>query len=180
MKLVTAVAAVVLAVPLVGCATEVPVGSLPGGAVAGPEGGHASAEPTVIPADRNEGFQYCSGPGRYVAYDTFKVTGSVLAGTPEVEGSVRLRNVTYAPKPKGEQPTAGVLGVLPNGEVAATNWKARKPFEGAHLEAGTYYLFAQFRAGDNDYLTAVNLPFTTTQGAHSATYLQNAVFDTNC
>lgn len=179
MKLVTAVAAAALAVPLVGCATQVPVGSLPG-AIADPEAGHTSAEPTVIPADRNEGFQYCSGPGRYVAYDTFEVTGSVLAGAPEVEGTVRLRDLTYAPKPEDEEPTAGVRGVLPDGDVAATNWKSRKPFEGAHLEAGTYYLFARFSARDNDYLTAVNLPFTTTQGAHSATYLQNGVFDTDC
>lgn len=179
MKFIAAVATTLLAVPLAGCATEVPVGSIPESA-AGPASGHPSAEPTVIPTDRNEGFQYCSGPGRYVAYDTFEVTGSVLAGAPEVEGSVRLRDITYAPKPDGEEPTAGVLGVLPDGDIAATNWKQRKPFEGAHLEAGTYYLFAQFGARDNDYLTSVTLPFTTTQGSHSATYLQNALFDTNC
>lgn len=166
-----------LALALTGCSQEVPLGAgaPTRGAVDGP-----GPEPTVIPTDRNEGFQYCGGPGRYVAYDTFEVTGPVLAGAAVLDGSARLDDVTYAPKPQGQEPTGGILGALPSREMTATNWKARKPLDGAHLDAGTYYLFAEFVARDDDHLTSVSLPFTTTQGAHTATYLQNALFDSNC
>jgi hypothetical protein len=166
-----------LVLPVAGCSQEVPLGA---GAPTRAAVDEPGAAPTVIPTDRNEGFQYCGGPGRYVAYDTFEVTGPVLAGAPVLDGSARLQDVTYARRPKGQEPTGGIVDALSDSTIAATNWKARNPLDGAHLDAGSYYLFVQLVARDDDHMTSVSLPFTTTQGAHTATYLQNALFDSNC